>query len=192
MGSIWEVKYEYEYMYEYYPEVIICPSQEKLSIKGKSLNVQQVGGGGITSPNPTSKKAPTQDVIESQIDGEFEGWQGETIVKLLNGQIWQQSEYYYTYHYSFMPKAGEFRNQKYNKGYMEFSEETAIKIISELESLQKSKEKYDIQLNHLSNQLKSEQAKVFLTQGVMRRIGTIHQCAKNIFSTLKGLLKKAL
>jgi len=43
-------------------------------------------------------------VIESQIDGDFEGWEGETIVKLMNGQIWQQSEYYYTYHYAFMPK----------------------------------------------------------------------------------------
>jgi hypothetical protein len=43
-------------------------------------------------------------VIESQIDGDFEGWEGETIVKLTNGQIWQQSEYAYEYHYAFMPK----------------------------------------------------------------------------------------
>lgn len=43
-------------------------------------------------------------VIESQIDGNFEGWEGETVVKLMNGQIWQQTEYYYTYHYAFMPK----------------------------------------------------------------------------------------
>jgi len=43
-------------------------------------------------------------VIESQIDGDFEGWEGETIVKLMNGEIWQQTEYYYHYHYAFMPK----------------------------------------------------------------------------------------
>ena len=43
-------------------------------------------------------------VIESQIEGDFEGWEGETMVKLMNGQIWQQSEYYYHYHYAFMPK----------------------------------------------------------------------------------------
>ena len=42
-------------------------------------------------------------VIESQIDGEFSGFEGETIIKLMNGQIWQQSEYYYYYHYSYMP-----------------------------------------------------------------------------------------
>ena len=50
------------------------------------------------------------DVIESQIDGDFEGWEGETIVKLMNGQIWQQSEYYYHYHYSFMPKVVIFKS----------------------------------------------------------------------------------
>lgn len=43
-GSLWEVKYEYEYLYEYYPEVIICPSKGKLVIDGKSLNVEPVGG----------------------------------------------------------------------------------------------------------------------------------------------------
>jgi hypothetical protein len=43
-------------------------------------------------------------VIESRIDGEFEGWEGETIFKLENGQIWQQSSYAYTYHYSYRPR----------------------------------------------------------------------------------------
>ena len=43
-GSLWEVKYEYEYMYEYYPDVIICPSKGKLVVDGKSLNVEYVGG----------------------------------------------------------------------------------------------------------------------------------------------------
>lgn len=45
-----------------------------------------------------------KNIIESQIDGDFEGWEGETIIKLMNGSIWQQHEYYYHYHYSFMPK----------------------------------------------------------------------------------------
>jgi hypothetical protein len=41
---------------------------------------------------------------ETQVDGEFNGWEGETIIKLLNGQIWQQTEYHYEYHYAYMPK----------------------------------------------------------------------------------------
>lgn len=42
-------------------------------------------------------------VIETQISGEFKGWDGETIFKMLNGQIWQQSTYAYMYHYAYSP-----------------------------------------------------------------------------------------
>lgn len=54
----------------------------------------------------TSAPAPTPSgaAIESRIDGEFDGWDGETIFKLQNGQIWQQSEYAYTYHYAYSPE----------------------------------------------------------------------------------------
>jgi len=58
-------------------------------------------------PMPSaSQPAPTsyRDVIEGRIDGDFEGWEGETIVKLMNGDIWQQTEYYYYYHYAYSPK----------------------------------------------------------------------------------------
>ncbi len=43
-------------------------------------------------------------VIETRTMGEFTGWEGETIVRLANGQIWQQTEYYHHYHYAFMPE----------------------------------------------------------------------------------------
>lgn len=43
-------------------------------------------------------------IINVQVDGDFEGWDGETIIKLTNGEIWKQVEYCYLYHYSFMPK----------------------------------------------------------------------------------------
>ena len=103
-GSLWEVKYEYEYLYEYYPDVVICPSKGKLAIKGKSLNVEQVGGTRATPPSGKSRPSKSADVIESQIEGEFSGWEGETIFKLTNGQIWQQSRYAYTYTYKYRPK----------------------------------------------------------------------------------------
>jgi hypothetical protein len=41
--------------------------------------------------------------IESTISGEIEGWDGDTIFKLDNGQIWQQAEYDYTYFYAYRP-----------------------------------------------------------------------------------------
>lgn len=44
-----------------------------------------------------------RNVIETQISGEFNGWTGETIFKMTNGQVWQQASYAYMYHYSYSP-----------------------------------------------------------------------------------------
>lgn len=96
-GTIGEIKYEYEYMYEYNPNVIICPDKAKMIVKGKSLSIE------IHSKRNNNSSKNTES-YESQVDGDFNGFEGETIIKLFNGQIWQQSDYYYHYHYSFMPK----------------------------------------------------------------------------------------
>lgn len=56
------------------------------------------------------QKAVPENTIESQVDGDFEGFEGETIIKLMNGQIWQQTDYWYHYHYSFMPKVIIFKS----------------------------------------------------------------------------------
>lgn len=66
--------------------------------------VDQGKRGQPSSSLSTAAPRSTASTIESQIDGDFEGWKGETIVKLRNGQIWQQVEYHYHYHYAYMPK----------------------------------------------------------------------------------------
>jgi hypothetical protein len=48
---------------------------------------------------------PGTSAIESTIEGEFEGWDGDTIFKLDNGQIWQQAKYDYMYEYAYRPDA---------------------------------------------------------------------------------------
>lgn len=53
------------------------------------------GGGGAAGGG---------GVIETQLDGEWEGWDGDTVVKLLNGQIWQQVDGHYEYSYGYMPE----------------------------------------------------------------------------------------
>lgn len=55
------------------------------------------------SPPSVTAPAPSGSVIESRIDGEFEGWSGNTIFKLKNGQIWKQDQYAYTYSYAYDP-----------------------------------------------------------------------------------------
>lgn len=67
------------------------------------------GGGTVVVPNGSAVVVPSQSVIESRIDGDFEGWSGDTIFKLQNGQIWQQVNYHYRYSYKYSPKVIIFR-----------------------------------------------------------------------------------
>jgi hypothetical protein len=55
---------------------------------------------GQPAPSPRSFCSPA---IESAISGAVHGWNGETVFKLDNGQIWQQAEYDYTYFYEYHP-----------------------------------------------------------------------------------------
>ena len=45
-----------------------------------------------------------KDVIESNINDTFEGFEYDNVYKLYNSQIWVQTEHRYHYHYSYMPK----------------------------------------------------------------------------------------
>ena len=83
-GTIWQVQHEYEYMYEYYPSVIICPSKNIVLIGKTKLSIKAMGGG-TGSPNQSG-------VIESYIVSDFSGLKLGNIYKLSNGQIWEQSE----------------------------------------------------------------------------------------------------
>lgn len=97
-GSVWEVRNEYEYMYEYQPTATVCPNQRIMIVDGKKLQISPIASGRATP------SMPQMTFIESQIDGEFNGWEGDTIYKLMNGQIWQQTSYTYSYSYSYMPR----------------------------------------------------------------------------------------
>jgi hypothetical protein len=60
----------------------------------------------IAAIQPVSAPPRTTDcdlAIETNISGDFKGWDEETIYKMDNGQIWQQSNYHYHYHYAFHP-----------------------------------------------------------------------------------------
>ncbi len=91
-GQYWMQKsYNYKYKYKYRPniEIVEDGSNKYLKVEGidKLLPVRRV-----------------TDVIESNITGEFKGWDGNTVFHLDNGQQWKQSEYAYTYHYAYRPE----------------------------------------------------------------------------------------
>jgi hypothetical protein len=83
-----------------------------VEIESEKAAVQPIvvsGGGTVIIPSSSTFVASTQTPFESRIDGNFEGWTGETIFKLTNGQIWQQSSYTYHYHYAYGPKVVIYR-----------------------------------------------------------------------------------
>ena len=72
------------------------PSQQQSVTQTTQPSYQY--SGEIVVANQTS-----QGAIKSSIDGEFTGWDGETLYKLMDGQYWQQSTYYYYYYYAYNP-----------------------------------------------------------------------------------------
>lgn len=42
--------------------------------------------------------------MKSRVDGEWTGWSGDTVVKLENGTVWRQEQYYYRYQYKYRPR----------------------------------------------------------------------------------------
>ncbi len=116
-GEYWQQsEYSYSYDYDYHPKVLIYQSGDgyKMHVydySGEDVGVQQIYG-----------------VIESRIDGDFEGWEGETIYPLTNGQIWQQSTYHYHYHYSYSPKVLIYQSGGGYKMHVEGDNDTEINV----------------------------------------------------------------
>lgn len=89
-GTYWiQVQYEFWYHYAYQPEATIMEDGGRytLTVAGRSIQVRR-----------------ETNVIESYIDGEFRGWEGETAYRLTNGQVWQQAAYKYEYSYAYRPE----------------------------------------------------------------------------------------
>ena len=92
--------------------------------------VPKVAGGPSPPAPPPARRWREQPVgnrsecdVESTVDGEFEGWDGETLIKLMNGQIWEQSEYHYEYRYAYMPRVTVFRSRGQCKMWVEGTDE---------------------------------------------------------------------
>jgi hypothetical protein len=65
-----------------------------------TLKVIEVSNRG----NSLAAKSGCSSTVESTIAGDINGWDGETVFKLDNGQIWEQAEYSYTYFYAYRPE----------------------------------------------------------------------------------------
>lgn len=54
-GVIGEIVAEYEYMYEYYPTVTVCPANSMMIVKDKRLSIRILANA---APNPVPNIAP--------------------------------------------------------------------------------------------------------------------------------------
>ena len=94
----------------------VLPFLFSINEKGEILvNADFLQAALIGFRSLNSYSTSSSSVIESRIDGDFEGWEGETIFKLMNGQIWQQVDYSFYYHYAFMPRVTIYKS---SNGYI--------------------------------------------------------------------------
>jgi hypothetical protein len=93
--------------------------------------VEQVQQPAKPAPQTVPRPIPRPDAgcvpaIESAITGEVHGWDGETIFKLDNGQIWQQAEYDYTYFYEYHPDVTIYQTRAGCRMKVEDEDETIV------------------------------------------------------------------
>ena len=89
-GSLWEVKYAYEYLYEYYPSVLICPSRGRLIIGKKSLNVQLVAVGPGSTKGRSRQAKEWEIFEETNLEGSISGTvERGRIFKTTSGSIYE-------------------------------------------------------------------------------------------------------
>jgi hypothetical protein len=58
----------------------------------------------VSAPQPAAAAEATPTaIVESRIDGDFDGWDGETVFRLENGHVWQQNAKGAKYHFATRP-----------------------------------------------------------------------------------------
>jgi hypothetical protein len=85
------------------PSFVPAQPPPPASSSSKRSPLPRQGSGSASPPDVARLGSACSPAIESTIVSDFEGWSGETIFKLDNGQIWEQAEYDYDYDYEYRP-----------------------------------------------------------------------------------------
>lgn len=91
-GSVYyQSVYKYHYHYTFKP----------------SVKIYSNGSSQIIVPDGINDYAEVKHTtaIKSKIVSDFNGWSGNTIFELQNGQTWKQDKYKYKYFYAYRPNA---------------------------------------------------------------------------------------
>jgi hypothetical protein len=100
------------------------PSIGQQPLTARAIKPSQTDLRTLPSDQSRATSVPPQPTaVESRIDGDFEGWEGETIVKLTNGQIWQQDSPHIEIHIAVSPKVVVYRSGGVYKMHIEGTRE---------------------------------------------------------------------
>lgn len=78
--------------------------EKREAMRGALIRSFREGHRAAQAADHPAGAAAGRGVAETQLEGDFKGWEGQTIIKLIDGQIWQQIEYHYEYHYAYMQR----------------------------------------------------------------------------------------
>lgn len=90
-GTYWiQASYSYLYHYAYCPQAMVIKYGNYFFLK-------------VDGINEIIPVKPVEKVIKSKIEGNFNGFEGNSIYRLLDGSIWQQIDGKYQYKYAYSP-----------------------------------------------------------------------------------------
>lgn len=95
-------------------DALSAEQKAKLEAWLMSFALRAAQAGATISQSSIPAVGTTTNLVETQIEGTFQGWSGDTIFIMTNGQIWQQAAYAYTYHYAYRPKVTIYKT---NSGF---------------------------------------------------------------------------
>tara|TARA_Y100000593_G_scaffold95004_1_gene198083 strand:+ start:7246 stop:7632 length:387 start_codon:yes stop_codon:yes gene_type:complete len=102
---MWEqTDFELHYHYAYQPSVIVYRDGAKYMMKVQGID-RAVEVRSIKAAAAGNPAAVGGQVMKSSISSDFEGFDQGNIYKLLNGQIWQQTEFHIHIHIAVFPQA---------------------------------------------------------------------------------------
>lgn len=93
------------------PTLASAPTPTISAMKAPTALISLPAASEAVSTPATTAHSACDSAIESNIAGDFNGWDDETIYKLDDGSIWQQANYHYHYHYAYHPEIVIYKNK---------------------------------------------------------------------------------
>lgn len=91
-GTFWiQAVYSYVYHYAYNPDAMVIQRGSTYYLRVEDIE-------------ELLPVLAVDKVLKSRIDGDFEGFEGDTVYKLTNGTVWQQVDGRYKYKYAYSPR----------------------------------------------------------------------------------------